>query len=156
MCQDERSSQTKTCGFPPSLFLLTQSSFGGRYTKHFIVVAWWRLTSPLIVQQLVNETSKLRIYWPFVKKIHRPSVDSSHKWISNAQSFYDVCMICVAYTTLQWRHNERDGVLNHQPHDCLLNRLFKAQIKENIKALRHWPLCGEFTGDRWTPRTKGQ
>ena len=21
-----------------------------------------------------------------------------------------------------------------------------AQIKENIKALRHWPLCGEFTG----------
>ena len=21
---------------------------------------------------------------------------------------------------------------------------------------RHWPLCGEFTGDRWIPRTKGQ
>ena len=20
----------------------------------------------------------------------------------------------------------------------------------------HWPLCGEFTGDRWIPRTKGQ
>ena len=29
-----------------------------------------------------------------------------------------------------------DDVLNHQPHDCLLNRLFKALIKENIKALR--------------------
>ena len=34
------------------------------------------------------------------------------------------------------------------------NRLFtqpfiQAQIKENIKAPRHWPLCGEFTGDRW-------
>ena len=41
--------------------------------------------------------------------------------------------------------NERDGVSNHQSHDCLLNRLFKAQIKENIKAPRHWPLCGEFT-----------
>ena len=24
-----------------------------------------------------------------------------------------------------------------------------AQIKENIKAPRHWPLCGEITGDRW-------
>ena len=48
----------------------------------------------------------------------------------------------------QWRHNERDGVSNHQPRDCLLNHLFKAQIKENIKAPRHWPLCGEFTGDR--------
>ena len=23
----------------------------------------------------------------------------------------------------------------------------RAQIKENIKALRHWPLYGEFTGD---------
>ena len=58
--------------------------------------------------------------------------------------------------TLQWRHNERIGVSNHQPHDCLLNRLFKAQIEENIKAPRHWPLCGEFAGDRWIPRTKGQ
>ena len=26
---------------------------------------------------------------------------------------------------LRWRHNERDSVSNHQPHDCLLNRLFR-------------------------------
>ena len=58
--------------------------------------------------------------------------------------------------TLQWRHNERNGISNHQPHDCLLNPLFKVQIKENIKAPRHWPLCGEFTGDWWIPSTKGQ
>ena len=32
---------------------------------------------------------------------------------------------------------------------------FEAQIKENTKAPRHWSLCGEFTGDRWIPRTKG-
>ena len=32
----------------------------------------------------------------------------------------------------------------------------QAQIKENIKAPRHWPLWGEFTGDRWIHRTKGQ
>ena len=32
----------------------------------------------------------------------------------------------------------------------------QAQIKENIKAPRHWPLWGEFTGDRWIRRTKGQ
>ena len=57
---------------------------------------------------------------------------------------------------LQWRHNERDGVSNHQPHDCLLNRVFKAQVKENTKAPRHWPLWGEFTGDRGIPRSKGQ
>ena len=32
----------------------------------------------------------------------------------------------------------------------------RAQIKEDIKAPRHWPLCGEFTDDRWIPRTNGQ
>ena len=28
-------------------------------------------------------------------------------------------------TKLHWRHNGHDGVSNHQPHDCLLNRLFR-------------------------------
>ena len=32
----------------------------------------------------------------------------------------------------------------------------QTQIKENINAPRHWPLRGEFTGDRWIPRTNGQ
>ena len=56
--------------------------------------------------------------------------------------------------TLQWRHNERDGVSNHQPPGCLLNRLFKAQIKETLK-LRVTGLCdgnspmtGEFPAQR--------
>ena len=34
--------------------------------------------------------------------------------------------------------------------------LVHAEIKENIRAPRYWPLLGEFTGDRWTPCTKGQ
>ena len=39
----------------------------------------------------------------------------------------------------------------------LFAQLFvQAQNKENIKALHHWTLCVEFTGDRWIPRTKGQ
>ena len=59
-------------------------------------------------------------------------------------------------TSLQWRHNDRDGISNDQPHDCLLSRLFRRSSKKNIKAPRHWPLCGEFTDDRWIPRTKGQ
>ena len=54
--------------------------------------------------------------------------------------------------SLQWRQNERDAVSYHQPHDCLL----KAQIKENIEALRQWPLWEELTGGRWIPCTKGQ
>ena len=42
-----------------------------------------------------------------------------------------------ASVTLQWRHNEHDGISNDQPQHCLL----RVQIKENIKAPRHWPLC---------------
>ena len=59
--------------------------------------------------------------------------------------------------TLQRSNNERNGISNHQPDDCLPTQPFiETQIKENIKAPRHWPLWGEFTGDRWIPRIKGQ
>ena len=34
--------------------------------------------------------------------------------------------------------------------------IFQVQMKENIKAPRHWRLWGEFTGDRWIPCTNGQ
>ena len=53
------------------------------------------------------------------------------------------------FVTLQWRHNESDGVSNHRRLDSLLNSLFSCRSKKNIKALRHCPLSGEFTGDRW-------
>ena len=42
--------------------------------------------------------------------------------------------------SLQWRHNEHDGVSNHQPHDCLLNRLFRWKLKKTSK-LRVTGLC---------------
>ena len=35
--------------------------------------------------------------------------------------------------TLQWRHNERDGISNHQPRDCLLNHLFRCRSKKTWK-----------------------
>ena len=54
--------------------------------------------------------------------------------------------------TLQWRHNGRDSVSNHQSHNCLLNRLFRRRSKKTSN-LR---VTGEFTGDRWIPRTNGQ
>ena len=34
---------------------------------------------------------------------------------------------------LQWNHNERDGVSNHQSCDCLLNRLFGHRSKKTSK-----------------------
>ena len=44
------------------------------------------------------------------------------------------------YSSLQWRHNECDGVSNHQPYDCLRNRLFRHRWKKASK-LRVTGLC---------------
>ena len=70
-----------------------------------------------------------------------------------------ICFITQGWhISLQWRHNECDGVSNHQPYDCLVNRSFKAQIKKS--KLRVTGLCegissvtGEFPA---IPRTNGQ
>ena len=42
--------------------------------------------------------------------------------------------------SLQWRHNVHDGVSNHQPHHCLLNRLSRCRSKKTSK-LRVTGLC---------------
>ena len=36
---------------------------------------------------------------------------------------------------LQWRHNGHNGVSNPQPHDCLLNRLFRRRSKNCVTGL---------------------
>ena len=38
--------------------------------------------------------------------------------------------LCIV-SALQWRHNGHDGFSNHQPYDCLLNRLFRRSSKKN-------------------------
>ena len=42
--------------------------------------------------------------------------------------------------SLRWRHNGRDSVSNHQPHDYLLNCLFRRRSK-NTSKLRVTDLC---------------
>ena len=63
---------------------------------------------------------------------------------------------------LQWRHNEHDGLSNHLPHDCLLNRLFRRRSKKTSK-LRVTGLCagnspvtGEFLAQGPVTRKKFQ
>ena len=58
-----------------------------------------------------------------------------------------------AWCELHWRHNDHDGVSNHQPHGCLLNRLFRRRSKKTSK-LRVTGLCAGNSPDRWIPRTK--
>ena len=43
------------------------------------------------------------------------------------------CFCSGALYSLRWRHNGRGSVSNHQPHDCLLNRLFRRRSKKTSK-----------------------
>ena len=65
----------------------------------------------------------------------------------NAYMSYRVFTSC---SPLQWRHTGRDGISNHQPHDCLLNRLFRHRSKKESKlratglCVGNSPVTGEF------------
>ena len=56
--------------------------------------------------------------------------------------------------SLRWRHNERDGVSNHQPHNCLFKRLFRHRWKETSKlcvtglCAGNSPVTGVFLAQR--------
>ena len=58
------------------------------------------------------------------------------------------------YLTLRWYHNGPDGVSNHQPHHCLLNRLFRRRSKKTSKlrvnglCVGNSPVTGEFPAQR--------
>ena len=63
-------------------------------------------------------------------------------------------MSCKQKYRLQWRHNGRDGVSNHQPHNCLLDRLFRRRSKKTSKprvtglCAGNSPVTGEFPAQR--------
>ena len=44
--------------------------------------------------------------------------------------------------SLHWRHDEHDGVSNYQPHDCLLNRLFRCRSKKHQSSASPAFVCG--------------
>ena len=69
-------------------------------------------------------------------------------WLLNMETFTTLLPLCgeftghqwIPLTTLHWRHNDHDSVSNHQPHGCLLNRLFRSRSKKTSK-LRVTGLC---------------
>ena len=69
-----------------------------------------------------------------------------HKLCVNVVSRY-LGIRCISYT-LHWRHNGRDSVSNHQPRDCLLDRLFRRRSKKTSQ-LHATGLCVENVSFWW-------
>ena len=84
-------------------------------------------------------------------------MDENHHWFPVPSSSMHMQMAYRKYAlslyickSLQWRHNEHNGISDHQPHDCLLNRLYKRRWKKTSKFgvtglwARNSPVTGEF------------
>ena len=65
-----------------------------------------------------------------------------------------LCFPKLFRSALQWRHNECDGVSNHQHHDSLFNRLFrrrstitpKLRVTGFVRGIHRWPVNSPHIG----------
>ena len=83
-------------------------------------------------------------------RIFNEKYNFSHRYHKQPKSGFAVRFWCVSETpsgdtvtamlSLQWHHNGHDSISNHQPHECLLNGLFRRRSKKTSK-LRVTGLC---------------
>ena len=59
------------------------------------------------------------------------------QWVNNLIQGVLSMIHSVNSCPLQWRHNEWDGVSNHQPHHCLPNRLFRSKKTSKLRVTGH-------------------
>ena len=73
-----------------------------------------------------------------------PQISGSLHWHRSYhhdnRGYFHECLQSSDSPTLLWRHNDRGGVSDHQPYDCLLSRLFKRRSKKTSK-IRVTGLC---------------
>ena len=91
------------------------------------------ITRPFPQGQILGDSNNGRCAKTF-HGVTNPTGDSRHTKILLGDMIYS------RKCALQWRHNGHDSVSNHQPHDCLLNRLFRRKSKKTSK-LRVTGLC---------------
>ena len=70
--------------------------------------------------------------------------------VSVFKYLWTLCSWSAFIHALQWRHNGRNSISNHQPHNYLLSRLFRCRSKKTSKlcvtglCAGNSPLTGEF------------
>ena len=83
----------------------------------------WKMSSvlsrPQCVKGIDNDNCHKKCMLPWISYFHVPSNMS-------AVSLFRIRV----NISLQWRHNECDGISNHQTHNCLLKSLFRCRSKK--------------------------
>ena len=95
----------------------------------------WHSTLLMMSQHWINKPLPEIMSTPFYVALWR------HKAAMNQ-------LFKVAMLSLQWRHKWRHGLSNHQPHDCLLNRLLRRRPKKTskhcvtgfVRGIHRWPM----------------
>ena len=118
--------------------------FSGRQTcRKNCVLDWYGVAAIRRVPTWVvtNKWSQGGPLWPVLRVSLYIFHEEEMLWETSAPS-------------LRWRHNENDGVSNHQPHDCLLNHLSKRRSKKTSKlrvtglSAGNSPVTGEFPAQK--------
>ena len=115
-------------------------------------------------QQLLQAVSKQRCYLNTTDSYFKLRTRSSALYMESYTWKRGPCIeirVWFVAWTLQWHYNDITIIVSTMASQITIltivySTVYSRLIKENIKAPRHWPLCKEFTGDRWIPRTKGQ
>ena len=92
-------------------------------------IEWWKIQ---------KKTGCLFLFWNIVSETSLSWY--THQFSIKCRQQFSGAKKCCMHASLQWRHNEPNDVSNHQPHDCLLKRLFRRRSKKTSK-LRVMGLC---------------
>ena len=128
------------------------------YTLFLVYVVTYNIREEVSVKIQIFSFANMRL--KMHDRLDPSTLPNRHQTISNHHADSSMikehdcgtCLKLLITMTSEWAR-----WLLKSPASRLLTQPFiRAQIKVNIKAPRHWPLCGEFTGDRWIPRANGQ
>ena len=96
----------------------------------------------------------MQTFCQYVSQYVSKLLSNSGKWHTTLFGLFYFMFFIMNFEPLQWRHNGHDSVLNHQPHDWLLNRLFRRRSKKTSKlsytglSAGNSPGTGEFPAQR--------
>ena len=125
-----------------NLFIYSWSNAGrpNKYRMpHFIFPRWWIFNFSYTFGTVCGQWAHLPTVFLAHNSVNSCTYRDSWAAMACAKLWLDVIIIVQVITpsvfrrTLQGRHNGPDSVSNHQPHDSLLNRLFRRRSKKTSK-----------------------
>ena len=101
----------------------------------FVWVQFYMWQYPYLEDLLTSDIDSLLNF-----VVSKCQLTSIQEWWPKLTMNRRCCLLTLWLSSLGCRHNGRDGVSNHQHHDCLLNRLFWCRSRKTSK-LRVTGLC---------------